>query len=175
MKAVALVAHPDDCVIFARPFIDANKDFDWTIVYLTYSYDDFRSREISKYWNSRNVSTRFLGFIDDYRDMELNEISFSIELAKQQIIKNVDGADIILTHGVDGEYGHIHHKFVNTVADSIDIPKVYFSNSGEEYVSQALDLEEFPLHRKVIEGFKNRDIGRYIVTDSAKNIIRKNN
>jgi LmbE family N-acetylglucosaminyl deacetylase len=170
MKAQVLVAHPDDCVIFARPFVDAHPDYEWSIVYLTYDYDDIRSMEISGYWNSRNIPTKFLGFIDDYRDIENNELSFSAELA-ESAIKQVVDADLILTHFEDGDYGHIHHKFVNTVANKIDVPKVYFAstfNYTDEYVTTPLDLDQFPLHRTVIEGFKDRDTGRYIIT-------RKNN
>jgi LmbE family N-acetylglucosaminyl deacetylase len=170
MKAQVLVAHPDDCVIFARPFVDAHPDYEWSIVYLTYDYDDIRSMEISGYWNSRNIPTKFLGFIDDYKDIENNELSFSAELA-ESAIKQVVDADLILTHFEDGDYGHIHHKFVNTVANKIDVPKVYFAstfNYTDEYVTTPLDLDQFPLHRTVIEGFKDRDTGRYIIT-------RKNN
>jgi len=170
MRAQVLVAHPDDCVIFARPFVDAHPDYEWSIVYLTYDYDDIRAMEISKYWNARNITTKFLGFIDNYTDIENNELSFSAELAESAIKKAVD-ADLILTHFEDGDYGHIHHKFVNTVANKIDVPKVYFAstfNYTDEYVTTPLDLDQFPLHRTVIEGFKDRDTGRYIIT-------RKNN
>lgn len=170
MRAQVLVAHPDDCVIFARPFVDTHPEYEWSIVYLTYDYDDLRALEISRYWNSRNIPTKFLGFIDDYRDIENSELSFSAELAESAIKHAVD-ADLILTHFEDGDYGHIHHKFVNTVANKIDIPKVYFAstfNYTDEYVTTPLDLDQFPLHRKVIEGFKDRDTGRYIIT-------RKNN
>jgi LmbE family N-acetylglucosaminyl deacetylase len=170
MKAQVLVAHPDDCVIFARPFVDAHPDYEWSMVYLTYDYDDIRSMEISRYWNARNIPTKFLGFIDDYTDIARDEISFSTELAESAIKHAVD-ADMILTHFEDGDYGHIHHKFVNTVANKIDIPKVYFAstfNYTDEYVTTPLDLDQFPLHRTVIEGFKDRDTGRYIIT-------RKNN
>jgi LmbE family N-acetylglucosaminyl deacetylase len=170
MKAQVLVAHPDDCVIFARPFVDAHPDYEWSIVYLTYDYDDIRATEMSRYWNARNIPTKFLGFIDDYTDIENNELSFSAELAESAIKHAVD-ADLILTHFEDGDYGHIHHKFVNTVANKIDVPKVYFAstfNYTDEYVTTPLDLDQFPLHRTVIEGFKDRDTGRYIIT-------RKNN
>ena len=61
MRAVALVAHPDDCVIFAWPFMEAHPEFTWEIVYMTYRPKDARAREVTEYWNRRNIATFFLG------------------------------------------------------------------------------------------------------------------
>ena len=38
IKALCVVAHPDDCVIFAKPFIDTHKQYDWNISH-TYGAD----------------------------------------------------------------------------------------------------------------------------------------
>lgn len=164
MKAVVVVAHPDDCLIFARPYIDAHPTYDWSIVYLTYSSTDERAKEMSLYWNNRNIPTTFLGFIDDYRDIENETLSFSVEDATQAILSTVDG-DIILTHNDDGEYGHIHHKFVNAVVNQIDKPKVYFANTAHyniQYTAiSSLTFDDFPLHKEVLQMFDELDIGRY--------------
>jgi LmbE family N-acetylglucosaminyl deacetylase len=77
LKALCVVAHPDDCVIFARPFIEQYSKFEWTILYLTYTSYDSRAMEMTAYWRKRNVITVNLGFIDDYRDMENNLVSFN--------------------------------------------------------------------------------------------------
>jgi LmbE family N-acetylglucosaminyl deacetylase len=37
MKALCLVAHPDDCVIFAYSYIYNHPEHNWTIGYLTYT------------------------------------------------------------------------------------------------------------------------------------------
>jgi len=37
MKALCLVAHPDDCVIFAYSYIYNHPEMSWTICYLTYT------------------------------------------------------------------------------------------------------------------------------------------
>ena len=174
MKAVALLAHPDDCIIFARPFIENYKTFSWTLVYLTYTDTDPRAKEISKYWQALGIPCVFLGMIDDYRDIENNHISFDTALAEQLIVAQCESVDLILTHNANGEYGHIHHKFVNAVADSIDKPKVYFGetdNYNKEYIIvDNIDLEQFPLHKAVIAQFENINHGRYLVTDSAKEL-----
>lgn len=177
MEAIALVAHPDDCVIFAWPFIEHHPKLSWTVVYLTYLEDDLRAKEVSAYWNRRGITTKFLGFVDDYRDIEKNTVSFDGILAEQAIFNACEYARVILTHNADGDYGHPHHKFVNTVADKLAIPKVYFAsdfNYNKQYTTNyPVDVEELPLHRAVIEGFRDRNIGRYIITDSADQILRK--
>ena len=42
MKAVALVAHPDDCIIYASAYMDAHPEYSWTIVYLTHGVAHYR-------------------------------------------------------------------------------------------------------------------------------------
>ena len=76
MRAVALVAHPDDCVIFAWPFIEAHPEFEWTIVYLTYTFSDPRAREISAYWAKRGIVVSFLGMKDDWQYVKNKELGF---------------------------------------------------------------------------------------------------
>jgi len=177
MRAVALVAHPDDCVIFAWPFIEAHPEFEWTIVYLTYRMYDPRGREIRAYWQRRNIPTVFLGHKDTWLDMMRGKISFDSEQAEKDLCNAAEGVDLILTHYEDGDYGHIHHKFVNSVAQKMATPKVYFAstfNYNKEYLVQnEVEVTELPLHRNVIEEFTDRHIGRYIVTPEAELILEE--
>jgi LmbE family N-acetylglucosaminyl deacetylase len=177
MRAVALVAHPDDCVIFAWPFIEAHPEFKWTIIYLTYTFSDPRAREISAYWSKRSISVGFLGMTDDWQYVKNEELGFDPQIAEKDIINSASKYDLILTHFEDGEYGHIHHKFVNTVARQIDKPKVYFANNfnyNTEYtVVEPAATEELPLHKEVVEGFLDRNRGRYIVTPEAELILKE--
>lgn len=157
VKAFAVVAHPDDCLIFARCYIDHYPKLDWTIVYLTYSSDDERAREVSSYWNKRSIPTVFLGFFDNIKDLETQEFNFwDKNLAIESLIATCTGAEQILTHNQDGEYGHIHHKLVHEAMQLIDVPKIYFGsqNSDLELESKfALNLDDFPIHREVLEMF----------------------
>lgn len=164
MKATAIVAHPDDCLIFARQYIDTHPMWKWSIVYLTYNATDDRAIEIAAYWNKRNVVTTFLGYVDSYSDMETGVLSFSVEKATQAI-HNAVTADIVLTHNADGDYGHIHHKFVSEVVSQIDKPTVYFANTTQYNIeckaTSSLNFEEFPLHKEVLQMFDNLDVGHY--------------
>ena len=178
MRAVALVAHPDDCVIFAWPFIEAHPEFEWTIIYLTYTFFDPRAKEITAYWTKRGIPVGFLGMPDDWQYVKNEELGFDPLIAKRDIINSASKYDLILTHYKDGDYGHIHHKFVNQVSQLIDKPKVYFAstfNYNTEYtVIDSVAVDELPLHSEVIVGFQDRNTGRYIVTPEAELILKKN-
>lgn len=173
LKAVCAVAHPDDCVIFARPFIDVYNQFDWEIVYLTYKETDERAAEMSRYWNARNIKTTFLGYIDDYHDNETGQFLFWKSYdAHKSIVRAIDSADMVLTHNLDGDYGHIHHKLVARAVTSIGKPVVYFAGVHQASThgkcsTGSLNLEQFPLHKDVIAQFNNINTGYYDISETA--------
>lgn len=165
VSAYCAVAHPDDCVIFAWPFIRKYSHYNWTIVYLTYNEQDERAQEAQKFWQQYDVDTVFLGHIDHYRDLEQGVITtFNTELAEYKLLSALQDADLILTHNADGDYGHIHHKFVHECIAKLYTPQVYFAsdfNCDTEIISEAFDIEQWPIHKSVIQEFQDRHIGRY--------------
>lgn len=165
MKAICLVAHPDDCVIFAWPYIEAHCSFKWVIVYLTYTADHPRAKELSAFWNSKNIDTRFLGFADDWQYVKDQKLGFDSKQAQTAVINSLD-CDLILTHGPTGEYGHPHHVFLHNAVKDLNIDQVYFSNATEFdtqlTVTESINPLMFPLHQEVIESFLERDTGFYI-------------
>jgi len=156
MKALCMVAHPDDCIIFGYSYIYNHPEYTWTIGYLTYTELDARGAEIAAFWQRRNVRTVFLGYVDDHRDLENQQLSFDAVAARLGIQNLVSQFDLVLTHNQHGEYGHLHHVFVNncvqhsrlvTFAD-VDGGTVKFGVPGQAY-----DLIELPNHRDIIENF----------------------
>jgi len=107
-----MVAHPDDCVIFAYGFIMAYPEFDWTICYLTYDLTHERGQEVAAFWNTHGITTDFLGFIDNPTDITTKQLTFDTVSACMSIQSKISAADLVLTHGPAGDYGHVHHKFV---------------------------------------------------------------
>ena len=177
MKDVAVVAHPDDCVIFAYGFIHHYAQFDWTIVYLTYTDQDARAQEIKAFWQRRNIKTKFLGYQDNYLDLETGIISFDIKSAAKDLLASIGDSDLVLTHNHLGEYGHLHHKFVhNTINDHHD-RVIYFSSGNQSNVkyevpADSYDLDELPLHKDVISSFfTNCHVNEYVISDQVKGII----
>jgi hypothetical protein len=176
MKAVCMVAHPDDCVIFAYQFIMEHSVWDWTICYLTYQQTDPRGAEISQFWERRVIPTKFCGMPDIWESVEKRELGFNSGDAEQWIRAVCDGADIILTHNEKGEYGHPHHKFIHRVTSFIAIPKVYFG-SYPDYYNQLIstptppfDPSELPLHEEVIRGF-DLTSWKYYITPAAQKLL----
>lgn len=171
-----MVAHPDDCVIFGYPLI-ANSQAEWHICYLTYTPESDRAQEISKFWNKRNVSTEFLGCVDLWEDTVKQKLHFDTEFYKNAIQQKVSEYDLVLTHYQDGDYGHIHHKFVHEAVKTVPVPQVYFASDFNDNLNvvipiQSYGLDELPMHCDVIAGFETRNVGRYIVTPQAKPLLR---
>ena len=166
MKAIVAVAHPDDCIIYAGAYIDAHPEYQWHIVYLTFKETDDRAKEIRKYWNKRNITTKFLGFYDNVRDLNYNKLHFwSADDVKTALFKEIDDFELMLTHGSEGEYGHIHHKTIHEVLVNAPIKKILFSNNGKITYPVTVDLTEIPLHRVDVEYFTKTKIAKYEVQD----------
>jgi LmbE family N-acetylglucosaminyl deacetylase len=167
MKAIVAVAHPDDCIIYASAYMNAHPEYSWHIVYLTFKDTDARAKEIRNYWNKKNITTKFLGFYDNVRDFYHNKLHFWSENdVKTALVKEVCDAELLLTHGVEGEYGHIHHKTVHNAIVNLPIKKIFFSNNGKIIYPITVDLSEIPLHRDAVAYFTETKIAKYEVQDS---------
>ena len=173
-NAVVVVAHPDDCIIFALPLIENITQYQWHIIYLTYCATDPRAKEVAAFWDNRNVTTEFLGFIDNYKDQVTQHLNFwhriDAEMAIRPAVLKYNPV-LLVTHNADGDYGHIHHCIVHDAVRTIDVPQIYFAstfNATDTYHAQEYDLETLPLHREVVSGFHDRLIGRYIVPHQAR-------
>lgn len=157
MKALCMVAHPDDCVIFAYSFMHHYKEFDWTVCYLTYTEQDARGKELADFWRRRNVKTHFLGFVDDWHDIENNKISFDTEKARLDISEVISNSDIVVSHDSKGDYGHIHHKFVYDCVKDHPL-LVTFAAPGTGNAKFKIDageyeLSELPQHGEIVSSF----------------------
>lgn len=176
MKAITLVAHPDDCVIFAYHFMNSHPEFDWEIVYMTYSLPDKRAEEMQAFWSKRNISVTFLGFVDNPMDIETGMCSINDKELTAAVEPLLIGADLLLTHSSSGEYGHPHHIVVNAAVSHLSIPKVYFADGHQYNVEHTLpeaaySLDELPEHRFVIEMFNDRHLARYTATEEALKLL----
>lgn len=178
MKAMAIVAHPDDCIIFAYSFMYAHPELDWTVCYLTYKADDYRGSELKAFWDRRNIKTKFLGYVDDWHDIENKKISFDEEDAWIDIQFAIADQDIILTHDEAGDYGHLHHVFVNR-ATANHPNRVMFAGIGKGIVrytipSGTYDIAELPNHGSVIASFHSTEhANEYFFTDNIKELLNK--
>lgn len=177
LNGVCVVAHPDDCIIFARPLILYTKQIKWHIVYMTYQATDSRAQEISSYWGKRQVTTEFLGYEDNYLD---NTPSGYLKFwhntdVRIDISNKISHADIVLTHNPDGDYGHIHHMLVSDCARFAGIPAIFFAKHTQSNktitTSDIIDYEEIPLHTEVVRQFENINTKWYYLTAEAERLL----
>lgn len=168
-----MVAHPDDCVIYAYGLIKCNPQFNWKICYLTHTAQSPRGQEMSNFWTAHNIPVRFLGFEDNGKDIETDTLSFDTVAARNAIRLQLYGKKIVLTHNRYGDYGHIHHKFVYHCCRQF--PRLVRFLGNVECIIQEkdhYDLNEIPLHyKKFKESVKPKNIYKYNVPDSIGDLI----
>jgi len=158
MNALCLVAHPDDCVIFALSYIHNHSDLNWTIGYLTYTAQDPRGAELAAFWHKRGIKCVFLGFEDHWHDNEQQRFTrWDSNDAKQACSQLAAVYELILTHDEHGDYGHIHHRLVHSAVTQH--PNVItFAKPGEGTVTLTVPpdtytIDELPLHGEIVRGF----------------------
>jgi LmbE family N-acetylglucosaminyl deacetylase len=157
MKAMALVAHPDDCVIFAYSFIHNHPEYSWTVCYLTYTETHSRSQEFIEFWNRRGIATKFLGYPDEWNHKDNCPGTIDEDSARLSVEKITATQDLLLTHNQQGEYGHPHHLLLNRVTANHS-RRITFAGPGQGTVKyfvepEAYSLEELPMHRNMIQNF----------------------
>jgi LmbE family N-acetylglucosaminyl deacetylase len=166
MKAMAVVAHPDDCVIFAMGYMLNHAEYSWTVCYLTYTESHKRGQEFTKFWSRRGVAVKFLGYPDQWNLVENCPGHIDDEPAISDIQSVIANQDLVLTHAEDGDYGHPHHILVNRATQQHP-HRVTFAAPGTGTVkytvpADAYSLDELPLHRDVIAGFhSNKHVNEY--------------
>jgi LmbE family N-acetylglucosaminyl deacetylase len=157
MKAIAMVAHPDDCVIFAMGYILNHPEYSWTVCYLTYSKSHERGQEFMAFWNQRGIAVKFLGYPDEWNFVDNCPGHINEKPASRDIQAVIADQDLVLTHAENGDYGHPHHVLVNQATQQHP-HRVTFAAPGTGTVKytvpmDAYSLDELPLHRDVISGF----------------------
>jgi hypothetical protein len=178
MKALCMVAHPDDCVIFGYSFIYRYQKLDWTIGYLTYTEESPRGSEMAAFWRRRGIKTVFLGFEDDYADQQQQRLTrWSGNVARQRIQELAQGAELVLTHDAAGDYGHIHHQLVhNALANHENL--VTFAPHGQGTNRLVIppgvyDPSEMPTHSDIISSFHSMGhINEYVVPSTVKEFLK---
>jgi LmbE family N-acetylglucosaminyl deacetylase len=179
MKAIVVVAHPDDCIIFAYSFMLAYPELDWSICYLTYTNRDPRGHELQEFWHKRNIPTMFLGYVDDWHDIENKQISFDEAHAWIDIQEAISGQDIVVTHDAEGDYGHLHHVFVHNAVLDYHPGAVIFSKIGKGNARYTVPLgtyalDELPEHGSIIASFHSKEhANEYFIPDSVKELLNK--
>ena len=177
MKPLVVVAHPDDCILFALGIIHQMPSWPWEIAYLTYDTNTKRGKEISDFWQKRNIPTHWMGYVDDWRDIEKGSPSFNTDEARDRIKALINNYNLIVTHDANGDYGHLHHQFVHQSVVAHHDTVITFSPFGQgnlyiELPDHLYSLSEIPEHATL--GDFISPIGRrneYLVPDHIKSLF----
>lgn len=133
-----IVAHPDDEVLWAGGLILSNPGLKWTVICCSIPRID---TERAWLWND---ACDRLGVSD-------KKLFPALESPPDQYLgalPEVKGYSAYITHGFDGEYGHLHHRQVHHhVKLSADAPVYCFSLNGKH--NHELRLAEETYNKKL--------------------------
>lgn len=117
IKALVIVAHPDDETIFMGGTILRYPKIDWTIFSLCRASDADRAPKFKRV--CKNYGAK--GIITDLEDEDRLSIKKTIPIIKKNILGKVGKKefDFIFTHGENGEYGHPRHLGVYQVVKEL--------------------------------------------------------
>jgi LmbE family N-acetylglucosaminyl deacetylase len=137
LRALMLVAHPDDEVIFGAALMLAHPEYDWTLACMTYTYGSERGEHFAKSaqaFKDRGVSitqivmlgmTDSQGAILSQREYELwreraSSLQYTQVVSEEVTLRNNQLApDVVVTHNRLGEYGHGHHMALHAIVNEI--------------------------------------------------------
>lgn len=134
INGLIVVAHPDDDALFAAPYQLAHPFVNWVVVTATQRENSLRFAEMrawQKWCGCDKVYT--LDFLDWYElddgtplalkpDSTLaapDRCSLGMYSVSDALLALIGQAtyEVLLTHGTEGEYGHLDHKVVSLAVD----------------------------------------------------------
>jgi len=130
MKAIVIIAHPDDEVIWMGGYILRHKNYRWHVIAVCYGDNANRAYAFTKSCNKLGIYThKIFNYPDNH--VQINENSLKADLSRVvNQWQELDGNfNYIFTHNKDnGEYGHEVHKRVG---------QVVFTNKNEVFANEA--------------------------------------
>ncbi|OGI88475.1 hypothetical protein A2995_00815 [Candidatus Nomurabacteria bacterium RIFCSPLOWO2_01_FULL_33_24] len=109
VKALVIVAHPDDETLWMGGYILENKSWEWHVASLCRANDKDRAPKFRKVCASLGAKC----VIADLEDETLQPLTTDAVIQKIKGILPSNKFNYIFTHGENGEYGHIRHKEIH--------------------------------------------------------------
>lgn len=145
MKALVVVAHPDDETIFLGGYMLKNPEWDWTVISVTHSVDSVRGQEFLQACRRLSATPIMLGQEDIFeKDLDQDLIvRFLKELSQQSF-------DMVFTHNQGGEYGHPHHIRVHQAVKQVFRKPYLFGYNSFSDMDIKLNGWELEKKRKIL-------------------------
>lgn len=153
INAAIIVAHPDDETIFCGGTLLNYPKWNWHIVCLTWNIVDDprgtqfqRAMDMYKSYGVNISSFQCMGKIDQSLSQGENQ-NWKISISNLNL-----SPTIVLTHNVEGEYGHPHHKAVNRICNEL------FANVWEFICPGATNVAPQPFKANIATIPLSRDV-----------------
>lgn len=145
MKALVVVAHPDDETIFLGGYMLKNPEWNWTVVSVTHSLDSVRGSEFQRACQRLGARPIMLGQ-EDVFEKELDQdliVQFLHQISQQ-------GYDMVFTHNQVGEYGHPHHICIHNAVKQVFKKPYFFGYNSFSDMDIKLNAWELEKKRKIL-------------------------
>lgn len=146
-RALLVVAHPDDETLFFGGLLLETPSYEWTVICVTDGNGDGRGKERATEFStacSKLGAKHFeMWHYPDKADERLNVTELELRLRER-----VKGFEKVFTHGVIGEYGHIHHQDVSYAVHMATSDTEVLSCAYNIYPDFKVELSEKSFQRK---------------------------
>lgn len=163
---VMIVAHPDDEMLWGGMSLINYKK--WKVVCVTNGNNKKRRNEFITIMNKLNHNYEIWSYEDCFLNYNLS----------QEIYKDINNLLVdpkikyVVTHNVNGEYGHVHHKKIFQVVMNVSKKPVYVFNYSNNKISENIErLKSYQDKKKICQIYKSqrKSINLFL----KKNIIEK--
>lgn len=132
MRRLMVVAHPDDEVIFGGAHLLQERH--WKVICITNGDNPVRSREFKKVMRLVGADYEIWNYRDTYSDaFDITNLRRDLQRLMQQ-----NRFEMVVTHGLKGEYGHPQHKVIARLMRSLVPHNLYAFAVGKRVLAQSV-------------------------------------